>query len=225
MADKPKPKDKPVSGGNERQTEVTIFLFIVAFLSIFYFRIEDIMAYWGAGSLESIWAEFIVYFLSHIWPWFKLFSLILSAFAIWGIYYCFTKLQAIHKEEHQIYGKDSPYIVDLIEGEKVLPKNGKWEKVLVHLNSTNPAEWRQAIIESDIMLEELLRASGYHGDSVGEMLKSVEPSDFLSLDSAWSAHKVRNRIAHDGSNFELNEREAKATIAEFEVVFKEFKII
>ncbi len=225
MADKPKPKDKPAGGGNERQTEVTIFLFIVAFLTLFYFRIEDILMFLGVNSVESAWARFVAYFLSHIWPWFKLFSLILSAFAIWGIYYCFTKLQAIHKEEHQIYGKDSPYVVDLIEGEKVLPKNGKWEKVLVHLNSTNQADWRQAIIEADIMLEELLRVSGYHGDSVGEMLKSVEPSDFLSLDSAWNAHKVRNRIAHDGSDFELNEREAKVTIAEFETVFKEFKII
>ncbi|MHB0977865.1 MAG: hypothetical protein ACYC1K_00420 [Minisyncoccota bacterium] len=221
MADKP----KPTIGENQRQTEVTIFLFIVAFLSIFYFRLEDIVAYWGAGSLESIWARLVAYFLSHIWPWLKTFSLILGAVAIWGIYYCFTKLRAIHKEEQQIYGKDYPYIIDLIEGEKVLPKNGKWEKVITHLNSTNPAEWRQAIIEADIMLEELLRVSGYHGDSVGEMLKSVEPSDFLSLDYAWNAHKVRNRIAHDGSNFELNEREAKATIAEFEVVFKEFKII
>ncbi len=225
MADKPKPKDKPASGGNGRQTEVTIFLFIVAFLTLFYFRIEDIMMFLGADSIESTWARFVAYFLSHIWPWFKIFSLILGAVAIWGIYYCFIKLQAIHKEEQQIYGKDYPYIIDLIEGEKVLPKNGKWEKVITHLNSTNPAEWRQAIIEADIMLEELLRVSGYHGDSVGEMLKSVEPSDFLSLDSAWNAHKVRNRIAHDGSNFELNEREAKATIAEFEVVFKEFKII
>ncbi len=225
MADKPKPKDKPASGGNERQTEVTIFLFVVAFLTLLYFRIEDIIAYFGVGSLESVWANFIAYFLSNIWPWIELISLFLGIIAVWGIYYCFTKLQAIHKEERQIYGKDSPYIIDLIQGETPAPKNGKWEKVLVHLNSTNPAEWRQAILEADIMLEELLRVSGYHGDSVGEMLKSVEPSDFLSLDSAWNAHKVRNRIAHDGSNFELNEREAKATIAEFETVFKEFKII
>jgi len=57
------------------------------------------------------------------------------------------------------------------------------------------------------------------------MLKAVEASDMLSLDAAWDAHKVRNRIAHSGSEFLMNEREAKQTIANYEKVFREFKII
>ena len=75
------------------------------------------------------------------------------------------------------------------------------------------------------MLDELLRAQGYHGDSVGEMLKGVEKSDMLTLDNAWDAHKVRNQIAHAGSDYLLNERDAKRIITLFESVFKEFKII
>ena len=75
------------------------------------------------------------------------------------------------------------------------------------------------------MLNELMKAAGYQGDSLGEMLKSVEKSDFVTLDAAWEAHKVRNQIAHQGIDFVLNQREAKGVIALYEKVFKEFKII
>jgi hypothetical protein len=60
---------------------------------------------------------------------------------------------------------------------------------------------------------------------VAEKLKSVDSSDMLTLDAAWEAHKVRNRIAHSGSDFELNEREAKRVIMLFESVFREFGMI
>ena len=62
-------------------------------------------------------------------------------------------------------------------------------------------------------------------NTIGEKMKAIEKSDFLSIDLAWEAHKIRNSIAHIGSNFELNEREAKRAIALFETVFREFQII
>ena len=57
------------------------------------------------------------------------------------------------------------------------------------------------------------------------MLKSVDKNNFLTLDDAWEAHKVRNDIAHSGINFQLNERETKRVLALFEKVFKEFNVI
>lgn len=75
------------------------------------------------------------------------------------------------------------------------------------------------------MLEETLRRNGFPGETIGDMLKSAQPGDFRTLDAAWDAHKVRNRIAHSGSDFDLNEREAQRVIREFEAVFQEFKVI
>ena len=71
------------------------------------------------------------------------------------------------------------------------------------------------------MLEELLRTLGYVGESVGEMLKSVEKSEFLTIEDAWEAHKIRNAVAHSGGDFQLNERETKRVVTLFESVFKE----
>jgi len=98
----------------------------------------------------------------------------------------------------------------------------RWIKVQAHINSDNPSQWRLAILEADIMLGDILEKMGYQGDSIGDKLKSVDKSDFLTLNSAWDAHKVRNQIAHEGTDFQLNEREAKRVIELYKTVFSEF---
>jgi transposase len=66
---------------------------------------------------------------------------------------------------------------------------------------------------------------GYMQESIGEKLKSIEPSDFTNIENAWEAHKIRNTIAHEGSEFLINEREAKRVIGLYESVFREFEYI
>jgi hypothetical protein len=74
-------------------------------------------------------------------------------------------------------------------------------------------------------LAELLESLSLPGDSIGEKLKAVEKSDFDSIDEAWEGHKIRNAIAHEGSDFLITEREAKRVISLFKKVFSEFEII
>lgn len=109
------------------------------------------------------------------------------------------------------------------DGEKIANKD--WENVKKHIESPNENDWRQAIIEADIMLDIMLSKIGYDGDTVAEKLKNVEESDFVTLQKAWEAHKIRNRIAHDGSKFKINRGEAERVIGLFEQVFKEFYYI
>jgi hypothetical protein len=66
---------------------------------------------------------------------------------------------------------------------------------------------------------------GYKGESIGDKLKKVERSDFITLDKAWSAHKVRNRIAHKGTAFVLSRGEAEEAIDNYKQVFEEFYYI
>ncbi len=99
--------------------------------------------------------------------------------------------------------------------------NKRWAKIQGLIRSYNSNDWKQAIIEADIILDEMLKKMGYKGDSIGERLKTVEPSDFTTLDSAWEAHKFRNRIAHS-SDYNLSKDEAEDVIKLYEEVFKEF---
>lgn len=101
----------------------------------------------------------------------------------------------------------------------------RWQNVLTRIESLSEGDWRLAIIEADIILEDMLTKMGYHGEGVGEKLKLAERSDFNTLDIAWEAHKVRNRIAHDGPAFHLSHDEARRVVGLFQKVFEEFYFI
>lgn len=97
----------------------------------------------------------------------------------------------------------------------------QWAVVLNHINSLNPAEWKLGILEADNMLGEILEDLGYRGESIGEKLKSVDPSDMQTYSDAWEAHKVRNQVAHEGSTMDFSAKIARDTINRYEKVFKE----
>lgn len=101
----------------------------------------------------------------------------------------------------------------------------RWQKIVKLSESENPSDWRFAIIEADIILDELLEKLQLPGDTMGEKLKAVEKSDFITIDYAWEAHKARNMIAHEGTNFLINQREVRRIISLYEAVFKEFYLI
>ena len=112
-----------------------------------------------------------------------------------------------------------------IKLEDAIVENPKWKIVEEHINSNDASKWKLAILEADIILNDLLESLHLPGESIGDKLKVIEPSDFVHLDQAWEAHKIRNAIAHQGSDFLLTQREAKRVIKLYELVFEEFKII
>lgn len=98
----------------------------------------------------------------------------------------------------------------------------KFAVIQGYMSSTSEALWRIGIMEADNLLLETLRNKGYQGEGIGEMLKMAS---FKTIDLAWDAHKIRNRIAHEGSDFELTEREAKRAFILYESVLRELKVI
>ncbi|MBI2065683.1 MAG: hypothetical protein HYT68_01275 [Candidatus Zambryskibacteria bacterium] len=202
-------------------------VFLLAGLVLLAAIVNGLLNYFDSlslGTSDTFWTRLADSFLESIWPIWKIAAVIVSALALVGIIYNSRKLSAINAEEKKIFNP-VPEAAIQWGGEVVEPKNERWEKIIEHANSNNASDWRSAIIEADVMLEELLRKLGYQGESVGDMLKSVDKSDFLTLEDAWGAHKIRNKIAHSGSGFQLNERETKRVVALFERVFKEFGVI
>lgn len=214
---------KPITNANIFEELVFLLagLLIIGYLMA---RAGYFLGLLDASGLLGIW-QAIVDFLVWFWPIWKVAVIFLVAACIGWAIYSYIKLQQVISEEEKIYGKTSDDAFSDTVSESAEKENPKWARILEHANSNNPADWRLAIIEADIMLEEALRTAGYHGDGVGEMLKSVDPSDMLTLNAAWEAHKVRNRIAHTGGDFQLTDRETRRVISLFESVFREFQII
>lgn len=101
----------------------------------------------------------------------------------------------------------------------------RWKDVMEHIRSENDADWKVAILEADSMLGELIEGLGYEGENLGERLKNVPKGEMMSLDDAWNAHKMRNRIAHEGMSVKLSRADLSDTMASFEHVFREFDYI
>lgn len=157
----------------------------------------------------------ILLFLSHLWLVITILAYLLSLAAIGVLVYSTMRLYQVHKEDAPKYATKSAHDVH----EQV--EHSRWQYITELIESGQESDWRNAIIESDIMLDELLSRLGYQGDSVGEKLKSANPTQFHTLNNAWEAHKVRNEIAHSGSQYQLSEHIAHRTIANYELVFKE----
>lgn len=103
--------------------------------------------------------------------------------------------------------------------------NPRWQTVGRYYNSANQSDWKLAIIEADIMLYDVLKKSGFKGDSIGEMLKNTDKSKLHNLDLAWSAHKTRNEVAHQGIDYVLTRNKVEEAIGQYEKVFEELNFI
>ena len=171
-------------------------------------------ACYGSGNASQFTS-----WLAHLWIWIIILGYALAVVALFIVIYCIIRLFELRKREEEYYSTLLP-----IAGEEG-GVNPRWEHIESLMNSANVSEWREAVIEADIMLDDLLAKRGYTGDGVGEKLKSVKSSDLATLDEAWDAHKVRNQIAHQGSTFDLSDTLARRTLSRYEAVFREWKVL
>ncbi len=222
--DKKKAPDKKPPESTPPLQELTYLLGGLFILALILGQISYYFHSLGWGNINTVWNYILYSYILPLWHNWKYIAVLLSTMAVAWFVYSYKKLQEVVAEEDKVYGPH-PHKDSLIDEIAQKPKNENWERVIEHLHADNSSDWRLAIMEADILLEETLRIKGFPGETIGDMLKSAQPGDFQTLDAAWEAHKVRNRIAHDGSNFELNEREAFRVIMLFEAVFKEFGVV
>ncbi len=169
------------------------------------------------------WYPSAIVSVQHIFGFLVGISIPISFFLLIGIIYCVEGLKKIRNKEGAMHDlKVEPAFEAGNAGDTVMAH--RWENTMKHIESHNENDWKQAIIDADIILDDLLTKMGYRGESIGEKLKRVAKGDMKSLDDAWEAHKVRNEIAHT-PGFVLNQYEAKQTIGRYRKVFEEFYYI
>jgi hypothetical protein len=93
----------------------------------------------------------------------------------------------------------------------------KYQERWLHITNSigdDPASMQLAVLNADKLLDTALRERGIVGSSMGERLKN-NPKAFRDLNAVWSAHKLRNRIAH--------EHDMKITKQTVQVALRSFK--
>ncbi len=188
-------------------------------LEYFFYQFYRLITgqFFGGTGIESAWWESADW--QFYWLIFRIASLLVSLLLITGISFFLVKLIRLRQEE-----RASAFQIwqDGLSAEE--EENPEWENIIRHIESDNPAEWKMAILEADKILEKMVDNMNLAGDTLGEKLRLVEPAAFNTIEDAWEAHKIRNKIAHE-ANFALSKREAKAVIDRFSRVFREFELI
>lgn len=82
-----------------------------------------------------------------------------------------------------------------------------WDKIARNLEY----DPKHAVLDADKLLDYALKAKGFSG-SLGEKLKKAGPR-FSDLDGVWSAHKLRNKLAHE--IMDLKVKDAKIALSQF----------
>lgn len=174
-----------------------------------------------SGLADWVLLGGIIGFLSVLWGIIIVLSYVVSIIMLTLYVYASVRKELDSQLQTQALRDEEKLYDQLYRG---AARNNRLESVLSHSESENPNDWKLAIIEADIILDDVLKQQGYAGNSLGERLKSISPQQLESLQDAWEAHKVRNKIAHEGADFVLTPRLAQETITRYKRVFAEFGV-
>jgi hypothetical protein len=175
----------------------------------------------GSGFGEMFALGGILGFLSVLWTILVVISYLVSILFL-TLYVYASVRKSLDGDIQTQSLRDSEKLYDQLY--RGAARSNRFDSMIAHSTSDNPNDWKLAIIEADVILDDVLKQQGYAGNSLGERLKSIGPSQLDSLQDAWEAHKVRNRIAHEGADYILTQRSAQETITRYQRVFDEFGV-
>lgn len=93
--------------------------------------------------------------------------------------------------------------------------NANWERI------SDMADLKHALMEADKLLDVMLRKRGYQG-SLGEKLKR-HALLFSDLDAIWTAHKLRNKLAHE-LDYHPKDQQFKQAMSAFRRAFQDLDL-
>lgn len=175
-------------------------------------------AFSGTDFSQYFSLDAVLHFLNIIWTFYVIVAYIIAIILLVIYVYAATRMKQLNDLRSEMV-KERERIYD--ERFRSGPKNDRLSDIQTHIASEHPNDWKLAIIEADIMLDETLKSRGYTGNSLGERLRSVTASQLQSIDDAWQAHKIRNQVAHGGADFILTRRLAEDTIKQYRRVLTE----
>ena len=100
-----------------------------------------------------------------------------------------------------------------------------WLKIENNLDKDNLATYQFAVLSADKLLDQALKESCVSGDKMGDRLRAAEKAKkFSNIQKVWTAHKLRNQIAHE-ADVKINQRFLSAALATFKKALKELGAI
>ena len=95
----------------------------------------------------------------------------------------------------------------------------KWLEISKKADTNQSDSQFMAIIQADKLLDQALRESGSKGQTMAERMKTRQAA-WSNANAVWSAHKLRNRIAHE-EHVNLSDDAVRRALASFKRALKD----
>ena len=98
----------------------------------------------------------------------------------------------------------------------------KWRKIIARLEKKSESEAKLAILEADTLLDEVLKKSGYPGETLGEKLEKITEGTLPNLEDLKKVRQVRENIISDPAyKLEINKAKEALKVYEKSLTFLE----
>jgi len=165
-------------------------------ITVAIFALFIAFAVFGAyfAGIFDIYNRFLNWFYSYNWNaiinTIKIIVITLNFGMIAFLIYTLRKYENLGKTEPVPTAE-----IHIVAPQTEVAKN--WQHIRELANSKNPSDWNMAVIRADALFDDTLQHKGYQGETLAERLTIVSPTILPSIDRVWSAHRLRNSIAHD----------------------------
>ncbi len=158
-------------------------------------------------------------------PWFALHlhalqisSLILSGIFLWAIIYITIKSNYWAIKEEQF--------MDMLgKGDVSKTRSLKaWQQIKERLATSDPQQWKLAILEADKILNNILKMSGYLGQTLEDKLELITPAQLANVEDVVKAHRVCHKISTE-PDFMLTQEEALTVMTIYRDSFRALNLI
>lgn len=94
-----------------------------------------------------------------------------------------------------------------------------WLQIERQLVRGEEATYHLAILNADKLLDQALRQRGVKGATMGERMKTLQAT-WSNANAVWTAHKLRNQIAHE-PNVHIEYNDTRRAMAAFRQALKD----
>ena len=135
-----------------------------------FFSLIDLLlrSLFGGGASDGRSISDFTEAFGNFWTVFTVLSWLVSILLIFGIIYAYIRHNQLALVEVETLRHQEKLYEEYYHGGAV---NNRWQDVEKHIASDSPNDWKLAIIEADVMLEEILEEKGFAGVTIGDKLK------------------------------------------------------
>lgn len=95
----------------------------------------------------------------------------------------------------------------------------RWMTIEQQLKRDETMSYQVCVMNADTLLDQALKDKGVQGATMGERMKQFQQK-WSNANNVWTAHKLRNQIAHE-ADFAINYESARRALTAFKQALKD----